>query len=951
MTELNEDHRESPLDQAVQQFVDARLQGEEPDIDEFVKQYPDLEHQIREKITYLQRINTLFDSLLKADPSDFEEAASIKDCIRQKVGSFEIVEMIGKGGMGIVFLARDSKLDRFVAIKSMPAELQVNPAARTRFTREAKLLASLSHPNIAVIYDIIEQDKGAGYLILEYIPGETLDQRISREPLKLQEVLSIGQQAAEAVSAAHEKGVVHRDLKPGNIKITPENRVKVLDFGLAKISVDNVKNGETTITQEGRVIGTPSYMSPEQARGKSVDHRTDIWSFGCILYEMLTGHLPFEGETATDTLARIIEREPDWEMLPKRTPTNIRVLLRSCLEKDPNRRLQNLGDAAVEISETRNKRPFALLMTIPVKLRRLAMIVFATILIVLSVLVTWFILKEPVHPSSKQIRLVVLPFDNLGPDEDEYFAAGITDALTARLAVIQGLGVISRQSALQYKDRKTSVQQIAKELGVDYILEGTIQREHPTDPISRIRIIPQLIRASDDMHIWAKTYDDDMSEVFQVQTKLAEQVAQALDITLLEPERLALTSRPTENLEAYDYYLRGNEYLDRGDLENNIRIALQMYEKAVELDPAFALAFGRLSEAHLLMYWYYYDRSRERLVMAKEAVDEAYRLNPELPEVYIALGWYYYQGNLDFDRALEHFATARSYQPNNSKLLEGIACIQRRQGRFREAVSNFEKALSLDPLSVILNSGIGETLLLLRNYKEAEHYFERNISLMPDSPVAYYCKALIYLLSEGNTEKARAVLKDALPKISFSEDPYIVLISIFLDVFDGKYQDALAQLTTGRLEIIESQFFFIPKQLLYAQINGFMGNQVLEQKYYESARLILEDKVQEDPNDARFHSSLGIAYAGLDRDDDAIREGNLAVELLPVTTDAWIGSFRIADLARIYTMVSKYDLATEQLEYLLSIPSELSIPLLRLDPAWTPLREYPRYKKLIESDR
>ncbi|UCC99487.1 MAG: serine/threonine-protein kinase [Phycisphaerales bacterium] len=254
--------------------------------------------------------------------------------------------------MGVVYLARDTKLKRSVAIKSIPAALATDSTARTRFRREAELLASLNHPNIAVIHDIIEQDDDPGYLVLEYIPGQTLAQQIANKPLKLQEALSIGRQIAEAVAAAHEKDIVHRDLKPGNIKLTPEGRVKVLDFGLAKADVSEVRSDETAVTGPGRVIGTPAYMSPEQACSKPTDKRSDIWSFGCLMYEMLTGHLPFEGETATDTLARIIEREPDWEKLPQETPANIRTLLRRCLEKDPRRRLRDIGDASIEIEET-----------------------------------------------------------------------------------------------------------------------------------------------------------------------------------------------------------------------------------------------------------------------------------------------------------------------------------------------------------------------------------------------------------------------------------------------------------------------------------------------------------------------------------------------------------------------------------------------------------------------
>ncbi|MHC4440279.1 MAG: serine/threonine protein kinase, partial [Planctomycetota bacterium] len=560
------------LEDVLKKFVDAHLRGEQPNIEEFIRQYPECEDQLRQRIQDLLKINTLFGTLVKSDESDFCDTEAGHDLIGQKVGSFEITEMIGHGGMGVVYLAHDTKLDRSVAVKSIPAELQADSNAQTRFRREAKLLASLNHPNIAVIHDIVEQGESAGYLILEYVPGETLAERIAREPLKLQEALSIGSQIAEAVSAAHEKGVIHRDLKPGNIKITPDRRVKVLDFGLAKVSVGQDSDSKTTITQPGRVIGTPAYMSPEQARGKDTDHRTDIWSFGCIMYQMLTGHLPFEGETATDTLAHIIERQPDWDVLPENTPMNIRVLIRRCLEKNPQQRLGDITNVALEIRETLN----ASALVVPTKSRKVAMIFGAVIIIVLSAIAVRFIIRQQALSTSKEIRLVVLPFENLGSTEDEYFADGITDAITARLAGIHGLGVISRQSAMQYKNKEISIKKIAQELSVDYILEGTIQRERPTDPTSRVRIIPQLIRTSDDTHMWAETYDNDMSEVFRMQSDLAERVAQALDITLLEPERHALASRPTENMEAYDYYLRGNEYYYRSFLENDFRIALGM---------------------------------------------------------------------------------------------------------------------------------------------------------------------------------------------------------------------------------------------------------------------------------------------------------------------------------------------------------------------------------------
>jgi len=876
-----------------------------------------------------------------------------------QIGQFRIEREIGRGGAGVVYLAQDTKLGRRVAIKSLPLELMRDPQMRSRLKREAKLLALLDHPNIATIHDIVEQTESGGYLILEFIEGDTLAERIAHRPIDLREALSIAQQIAEAVAAAHEHGVTHRDLKPGNIKITPEGKVKVLDFGLAKAVSGEAADQESTITEPGRVIGTPAYMSPEQARGKPTDKRCDIWSFGCVLYEMLVGKVPFEGETVSDTLACILEREPNWSTLPQAVPTNIQVLLRRCLEKDPRRRLRDMGDAIIEIEETLRLPATVPPVTTPAispvphtavnaRPRRIAMAVGATIIAVMAAIALWFVNSKPPVPVSREIRLVVLPFENLGPADDEYFAAGITDAITARLAALHGLGVISRQSAMQYKQREKTAQQIADELRVDYILEGTVQRERPSEPTSRVRVLPQLIKASNDTHVWAQIYDNDMSEVFRVQSDLAERVAQALNITLVGRERQTLRSRPTENMEAYDYFLRGNEYGRRGEGGDSRKIVVQMYERAVELDPKFALAYAHLSRAHTVLYWYYHDHTPERLEMAKQAVDRALQLEPDLPEAHLALGHYYYQGHLDYDRALEEFAIARKNLPNDASLLVFIGYVQRRQGRLEEALANIKRASELDPLSnsVILN--LGQTFTLMRNYAQAMPCFDRAISLAPDLPDPYSAKAGLYLAWEGNTKKARGVLEKALKTIRSPEESSIVNLLVTLDVYEGDYQKALGRLSV-KSEDTDSMGFFIPIAMRYAGIYRHINENELARKYYDQSRNILEARIQQQPDDARFHSALGIAYAGLGRNEDAIREGKIGVDLLPVTKDVMRGYVRAWDLARIYVMVGEFDLAIDQIESLLSIPGGLSIPLLRLDPDWAPLREHPRFKKLLEA--
>ncbi len=938
-------NQDKSIEEAVQRFVHARSHGREPDTDEFVKQYPGLEHRLRRRLQNLEKIDALFDSLVHADENDFEEAVSRENLVGQKLRDFEIVKVIGRGGMGVVYLAHDTKLKRSVAIKSVPARLAGDSTARMRLRREAELLASLNHPNIAVIYDIIEKEGGTDYLALEYVSGDTLAQRIARKPLKLEEALSIGQQIAEAVAAAHRKGVIHRDLKPGNIKITPEGRVKVLDFGLAKPASEQDASQDNTITQAGSIIGTPAYMSPEQVRGEPIDRRTDIWSFGCVLYEMLTGKRPFEGKTVSDTIARTLEREPEWQALPQSTPGNIQVLLRRCLEKDPNHRLQDMGDAAIEIAETLSLPATATQAIIPVGSRKVAMIIGAVIIIVLLAVAVRFMPEKQAQPSPKEIRLVVLPFENLGSDKDEYFADSITDQMTSYLAPVRGLSVLSPRTAARYKKGEKDVQAIGQELGVDYILDGKVQPERPSDPTSGIRIMPQLIRVLDDKLVLAPIYtiyNEDLNELLRVQSDLAEQAAQAFNVTLLEPQRRALAPKPTENTEAHKYYLRGNDYFHRSYEEDDFRIAIQMYEKAVELDPTFALAYSRLSLAHSWTYWFY-DRSKERLVTAKQAVDKAFQLDPDLPEAYSAMGRYYYN-LLDFDSALEQFAIARKSLPNDSEILSHIGFAQRRQGKFEQALANIKRACELDPLSSNITLQLAVTFMLLRNYAEAERYYERGLLLSPDVAFPYHWKAGLYLLAEGNTEKAWAVFERA-PQNAL-DDEWIVLRSVVLHMFDGDYQEALNRLSSYEPEAFETQFYFIPKALKYAQIYGLMGNQQHKETYYESARITLEAKIQQSPEDERFHSSLGIAYAGLGRKEDAIREGDRGVELLPISKDAWRGQYRVEDLAHIYVMVGEYDLAIDKLEYLLSIPGEMSIHLLRLDPAWDLLRDHPRFKKL-----
>ncbi len=863
-----------------------------------------------------------------------------------QIGPFRIERELGRGGIGVVYLAHDTKLDRPVAIKSLPAEVMGNRMALSRWKREARLLASLNHPNIATIHEELEVAEGAGYLVLEYVPGQTLAEQITKGPLKLEEALTIALQIAEAVAAAHEHDVIHRDLKPGNIKITPEGRVKVLDFGLAKTVGGEPSEKLSTTTEPGKIIGTPAYMSPEQARGKPADKRSDIWSFGCVLYEMLTGKVPFHGETVSDTLANVLQTEPNWQVLPWTTPPNIQALLQRCLEKDPWRRLQHIRDVGMEIREMLNI-PAAAPSSISFKseaaakskLRRTAMIVGAAVIIVLFGIAVWFISKKPTQPPSKKIRLVVLPFENLGSAEDEYFADGITEEIMSRLSAIRTLGVISRTSAIQYKNSNKTIRQIGQELGVQYVLEGTVRWDRPSEGPSRVRVTPQLIRVTDDTHLWSNRYDAVLANIFQVQSDIAEQVAQALDITLLEPERRALESRPTENMEAYDYYLQGNNYWYRqwlGYSRREIMVnSVEMYAKAVELDPNFALAWARLARVHLRSYAFWRtDPTPERLEQAQRSLDHALALDPGHPEVILAHGYDYYWTE-DYRQALEYFQQALVKAPNNSEILGAVGIAHRRLGEWETAISFFKPALQSDPRHIERFGHLTLSYGFLRRWREAEHYADLAIQLEPEAGLGYGHKLSSIRGSSGDLQKMRQVLaQGARHGADLRGWEFLV------DTYAGNYQEAVDRIQS--YDDVTGSW-----QLRLADLYRLMGRPQQAAAYYDSARIDYENRVAVDPKDFFDHAYLGQSYAGLGRRDDALRQVAIATTLKSVEKDAMAGTLILVRVLRIYILLGDYDRAFDLLEQLLSIPSEMNLNLIRLDPDYKPLREHPRFKRLL----
>jgi serine/threonine protein kinase/tetratricopeptide (TPR) repeat protein len=894
---------------------------------------------------------------------------------------------LGRGAMGVTYKALDVDLQRPVTLKIISARYLNDESARLRFLREARAAASLRHPNVASVFHLGMTGENYFYA-MEFVEGETLETVINcRGRVELKLVLEIATQVAAGLAAVHKQNLVHRDIKPTNIMVNLEEEdaltAKIIDLGLAKAV--NEPSDDAAISMAGGFAGTPEFASPEQFAGIGVDIRSDLYSLGVVLWEMLAGRAPFEGSPAEVMYQHQHAPLPIGQL--KGVPQPVVLLLEELLQKDPVQRFQtpnelskamltvrNAIDAGRPVTRQELRRSPTTHSTKPQKGRgtlatlprvaegsRLRVLFWPVILLLVAgglmvaANIFWRNIRPALDVSTRQpfsIRSVaVLPFESLSDNKsDTYFADGVQGEILNNLAKIAQLRVISRTSVMQYRaDGKRDMRQIADALGVANVVEGTVRRDG-----NRVRVNAQLVDALSDNAVWADSYDRDLSDIFAIQSEVALIIATKLSAALSPDEKKRIEEKPTQNMEAYEMCERAKkklldaETIATGDPKPPILEAIQLLEQAVQLDPDFALAYSLLAYAHDTMYYREFDPTIDRRNKADKAMETALSLKPDSPEIRLANAFHLYRSRRDYDAAREQLEIAKSKLPNSAEALYLDALITQGQGNFTKAIDLFNQSIKLDPLNPLPLSDLAGTLSNTRQFTTAEQAWNELVTRFPDEKLAkirreYYTR----VAKTGDDHEYRRQL-DALSAAD-PDDTLLLTARTGLAILHREWQKAQDLLDQIKGPDGVGDFGYTARpvpvgcySILIAKLQGEDPNQDPRSAL---TRELLSQKVNNFPDKALLLSELAVLDALLGQKDLAISEGERAVSLLPISKDAVDGPGVTLNLAVVYAWAGELDLAFDALERLAKIPYGLLYSYLE-DPFWDPLRKDSRFEKL-----
>jgi serine/threonine protein kinase/tetratricopeptide (TPR) repeat protein len=861
-------------------------------------------------------------------------------------GDYELLEEIGRGGQGVVYRAFQKSLNRTVALKVIGLGQWATQAHLKRFRREAAAAANLDHPCIVPIYEVGERE-GSCYFSMKFIDGGQLDEVARRTPISIRNAAELIAKLARTVHYAHEHGILHRDIKPGNILVDANGEPHLTDFGLARLL-----ETKSTVTHTMDVLGTPSYMAPEQASGhnEQLTSATDVYGLGAVFYQLLTGHPPFAGGTTYETVRLVLETEPrPPRLLNRKIDRDLSTISLKCLEKDPKRRYPSALALAEELERWLKHQPIVARSTgIFTRGRKWVRrnptsALLTASLVALAAASGWIVWKSELIGQPVTTGIAVLPFENLSEQKDNaVFADGMQDDILTKLAKVANLKVISRTSVMEYRGKR-NMRQIRDELRVSHVLEGSVRRTG-----TRLQMNAQLIDTRTDTHVWAEQYDRDLNDVFAIQSEIAKAIASQLQAKLSPRERAAIEQAPTSDITAFDLYNAARTLNDSAQFsEASKPLMLQaadLLNQAVARDPSFFQAYCLLADTHDRLYFWGDDHTAERLGLAEAALKAAFRLQPDSGEAHLARARHFYWGYRDYDRAREELTKAQRALPNNAQIFFFLGSIDRRRGRWEEAIPNLERAVDLDPRNIRIMLTLGETYAYLRKYGEALAIYDRMLALEPPSTHLRIGREWVWFLAKADTVPVRAVLNTIE-----AEGP-----SSAAEVAGRSFQIARSErdpaAAARALANIPSAL-----QTFRAWFEGYLAklrqDAPTAHTAFTVARAEIEKLVRAQPENAQQLSDLARIDAELGDKKKAIQEGRTACDMLPVGKDAVDGVELITNLARVYVITGEKDLALEQLDVVSKLPGGPSYGNLRLEPDWDPLRGDPRFEKIVEESK